>query len=76
MAETEHQWDTLKIKKVEIEGISGAIYQDMPTVIDPMEAERFVESIRKLLWKMSATPTSWSNIEGRRSSIFKFIRML
>jgi hypothetical protein len=47
MAGPEHQWDTSMVKKMEIEDISGAMYQDMPTVIDPMEAERFVESIRK-----------------------------
>jgi hypothetical protein len=46
MSRPTHQWDISGERKMKIEDADTAIY-DMPAVLDPLEAERYVESLIK-----------------------------
>lgn len=48
MSAPKHQWSDAGNAKMKIEDVMGNnMYSDLPMVVDPQEAERFVESLRK-----------------------------
>eukprot|EP01035_Chromulina_nebulosa_P021996 gene21996-28473_t len=48
MANSSHQWDISKLKHMKIEDDdSNIIHDNISHIIDPYEAERYVESLKK-----------------------------